>query len=108
MHAVDLVKSDAWRRTALQQNIAHFRHRAELAGLKLMPSDSAIQPIVVGDNQRVMTIASMLKQNGFLVGAMRSPTVSKGTERLRITLNALHNHNEINQLIEKIGKAWTA
>ena len=108
LHAVDMVKSDAWRRTALQQNIAHFRQHAELAGLKLMPSDSAIQPIVVGDNQRVMTIASMLKQNGFLVGAMRSPTVSKGTERLRITLNARHNHNEINQLIETIGKAWTA
>ncbi|QSX32376.1 8-amino-7-oxononanoate synthase [Shewanella avicenniae] len=86
----------------LKQNIALFRQLAEAAGLTLMPSATAIQPLVVGDCERVLRIAQQLSCKGFLIGAIRPPTVPQGSARLRITLSASHTAEHIQQLVAAI------
>ncbi|WP_445776875.1 aminotransferase class I/II-fold pyridoxal phosphate-dependent enzyme [Shewanella sp.] len=88
--------------TQLLANIALFRQVATQHQLTLTESKTAIQPIMIGDNQRVMVIAKQLTQQGFLVGAIRSPTVPKGQARLRITLNAQHQADDIRALVAAV------
>ncbi|AZG73759.1 aminotransferase class I/II-fold pyridoxal phosphate-dependent enzyme [Shewanella livingstonensis] len=88
--------------TQLTANIALFRQVAQQHKLAITASMTAIQPIMVGDNHRVIAIAEQLKQQGFLVGAIRSPTVPKGQARLRITLNAQHQASDIVALVSAV------
>ncbi len=88
--------------TQLLANIALFRQVATQHQLTLTESKTAIQPIMIGDNQRAMAVAKQLTQRGFLVGAIRSPTVPKGQARLRITLNAQHQADDIRALVATV------
>lgn len=90
--------------TQLTANIALFRQVALEHQLEITPSMTAIQPIMIGDNHRVLVIAEHLKQQGFLVGAIRSPTVPFGQARLRITLNAQHQASDICALVSAVAQ----
>lgn len=96
---LDLIQQEAWRREKLVKNIAYFKKLAAQADLPLMPSDTAIQPIMVGSNDRVMKISKELKDLGVLLVAIRPPTVPEKSARLRVALNAEHNHEHIEQLV---------
>jgi len=63
---------------------------------------SAILPLIVGDEQSALDLASALQDEGFLVPAIRYPTVGKGTARLRITVTAAHEEGQIRPLCEAI------
>ena len=63
---------------------------------------SAIFPWIVGDEQAALDLAAALKDEGFLVPAIRYPTVAKGLARLRITVTAAHEENQIKSLCEAI------
>ena len=63
---------------------------------------SAIFPLLVGDEQAALNLATALKTEGFLVPAIRYPTVAKGLARLRITVTAAHQDNQIRSLCEAI------
>lgn len=91
----------------LQQHIALFRQLATQAGLPLLDSASAIQPILIGQTERVMQIAQQLRERGFLVGAIRPPTVPQGSSRLRVTLSAAHRPAQISALITALSEAIT-
>ncbi len=65
---------------------------------------SAIFPWIVGDEQAALDLAAALKNEGFLVPAIRYPTVAKGSARLRITVTAAHNEDQIRALCEAIRK----
>lgn len=90
--------------TQLTANIALFRQVSLEHQLEITPSMTAIQPIMIGDNHRVLVIAEHLKQQGFLVGAIRSPTVPVGQARLRITLNAQHQASDICALVSAVAQ----
>lgn len=90
--------------TQLTANIALFRQVALEHQLEITASMTAIQPIMIGDNHRVLVIAEHLKQQGFLVGAIRSPTVPVGQARLRITLNAQHQASDICALVSAVAQ----
>ncbi|TVL37549.1 hypothetical protein AYI94_11005 [Shewanella algae] len=79
----------------LNANIALFRRSCQVAGISLMPSESPIQPLLVGESGKCMVLAARLLERGFLVGAIRPPTVPKGSARLRITLSAEHREQDI-------------
>ena len=87
------------RRAQLQDNIAQFRRGAEQLGLQLMPSTTAIQPIVVGDAKAASTLSAKLLEAGFWVPAIRPPTVPDGSARLRVSLSALHTQEQIEHLL---------
>ncbi len=65
---------------------------------------SAIFPWVVGDEQAALDLASALQSEGFLVPAIRYPTVAKGAARLRITVTAAHEEDQIRSLCKAIRK----
>jgi 8-amino-7-oxononanoate synthase len=89
-------------RAPLYDNIAYFKQRASLANIALQPSQSAIQWIKIGDPHRTIKIAARLKNLGIWIGAIRTPTVPKGTDRLRITVRADHSHQDIDAFIDAI------
>lgn len=69
------------------------------AGWMLGESQTAIQPLIVGDNEVALTLSAMLEAEGIRVGAIRPPTVPEGTARLRITLSASHTQADVQRLL---------
>ncbi len=98
--SLQLIKEGSKLRQHLAQNIAYFRSGADKIGLQILDSQTPIQAVILGAEQRVIDWSASLKQSGILVGAIRPPTVPEGTCRLRITLSAAHTKNEIDQLLE--------
>ena len=89
----------------LHKNIKFFKECSKQLNINLLESSSGIQPILIGDNKKVIDISETLFSKGFNVGAIRSPTVPKGTERLRITLSADHSQDQISSLLETLSNA---
>lgn len=87
------------RQQRLGQRIKYFRQRAFELGIELMPSDTAIQPLVVGRSDIALTISDALEARGFWVSAIRPPTVPVGSARLRFTLSANHTEQHIDDLL---------
>lgn len=100
LEAMDLLRSESWRQDKLIELIDYFRKSADSRNLQLMPSSTAIQPLVVGDNHLAMTLSDKLREAGFLVTAIRPPTVPVGTARLRITLSAEHEFTDLDALLD--------
>ncbi|WP_041069574.1 8-amino-7-oxononanoate synthase [Candidatus Ishikawella capsulata] len=89
-------------RKKLKQHIAHFRAGAKSLPWLLKQSTSAIQPLVVGKNSLALYLAYRLRLAGFWITAIRPPTVPVGTSRLRITLTAAHELEDIDRLLEAL------
>ncbi|MCL1057966.1 8-amino-7-oxononanoate synthase [Shewanella gelidimarina] len=83
----------------LQQNIDCFIEACKTKDITLTGSTTAIQPIIIGDSARTLAIAKRLKEHGFWVGAIRPPTVTQGSARLRITITAEHCAEDINAFV---------
>ena len=99
-----LMIEEDWRFTHLQQLVERFRFEAKNLDLELMDSTTPIQPILVGDNQKAIQCSEHLKELGFLVTAIRPPTVPRGSARLRITISAAHSEEHINRLLEALSQ----
>lgn len=97
--SVHLVAQGDALRSHLQSLIAQLR--SSLSGLPwhLMPSHTAIQPLLIGNNQRALQLSERLREHGIWVAAIRPPTVPQGTARLRITLSAAHSTADVEQLV---------
>lgn len=97
-----LIAREEWRRERLQELTAQLR--AGLAGLPwtLLPSSTAIQPLIVGENAAARTLAAALRAQGIWVPAICPPTVPKGTARLRISLSALHTPDDVARLVDAL------
>jgi 8-amino-7-oxononanoate synthase len=96
LRALALVETESWRRRRLAEHVARFRARASALGLP--DSMSAIQPVIVGSDARAVALADALAERGYLVRAIRPPTVPEGTARLRVTLSAMHESEQIDGL----------
>ncbi|MGY5957789.1 8-amino-7-oxononanoate synthase [Kosakonia sp. BK9b] len=88
------------RRQRLAARIAQFRQGAAQLPLAVTGSQSAIQPLIVGENARALRLAERLRQQNCWVTAIRPPTVPPGTARLRLTLTAEHQAQDIDRLLE--------
>lgn len=102
IESLRIIKDEPSHRENLQNNITYFKQCAMDSGLALNESTTAIQPIIIGDVEKTANLSEHLFENGFLVTAIRPPTVPEGTARLRITLSATHTKSQIDQLIELI------
>jgi 8-amino-7-oxononanoate synthase len=100
-----LIRGEPWRRAKLQSLVMRFRRNALRAGLPLLESYTPIQPILIGDNQRALQVSSELQKRGFLVGAIRPPSVPQGEARLRVTLSALHGEKDVDALVGALAVA---
>ncbi|HHJ18910.1 MAG TPA: aminotransferase class I/II-fold pyridoxal phosphate-dependent enzyme, partial [Gammaproteobacteria bacterium] len=100
--SLKIISQEPERRQRLLDNITYFRTQAMQRNLPLMDSETAIQGLLSGSNEEALTASETLWKQGFLVTAIRPPTVPKGTARLRITLSADHSHQQIDQLLAAI------
>jgi len=100
--AIKRVRHDQWRRDKLNALISHFRVMAQSHHIRLENSNTAIQPIIIGSSSALMRITQSMKNQGFWVSAIRAPSVAKGRSRLRITLTANHDHEDIERLVQAL------
>jgi len=98
--ALDIVTGAAGGalRAALAARIARLRAALDVRPWQLLPSTTAIQPIVIGDNARTMEVAAALLEDGIWVAGIRPPTVPEGSARLRVTLCARHSDAQVDRL----------
>jgi len=103
--ALTIMLTETWRIVHLNQLICYFKQQCFLRNIPLMPSDSAIQPLIIGDANKALKISQYLASKGLLVKAIRPPTVPQGTSRLRITLSANHSIEDIDLLLTRLQEA---
>jgi 8-amino-7-oxononanoate synthase len=94
--------SDHSYRASLNKNIQYWKKMLRLNKWSLMPSDTAIQPIMIGKTEDAVKVAQQLYQKNIWVPAIRPPTVPADTARLRITFSASHTTEQIDQLIQAL------
>ncbi len=104
--AVRHARRDHWRREKLQALVHRFRSSATRHGLQLLESDSPIQPILCGDDASALALAAAVESAGFLVPAIRPPSVAEGKARLRVTLSALHSPQAVDALVDALARSW--
>ena len=100
--ALDLLQRESWRREHLATLVQRFRSGAAQLGLPLGESQGPIQPLVTGDAARALALSAALRERGFLVSAIRPPTVPAGTARLRVTLSAAHSPEQVDALLQAL------
>ena len=94
----------ASRRVHLADLIARFRRDLQVAPWILAPSSTAIQPVIIGDNDAALRAGAGLYGRGMWVPAIRPPTVAAGTARLRVTLSAAHTIEDVAQLTSALNQ----
>lgn len=101
--SVQLIEQQSALRLQLQARIAQLRAGLQPLldgkGWRLLPSDTAVQALVVGGNDAALGLMEGLRRRGLWVPAIRPPTVPVGTSRLRIALSALHTEADVSQLL---------
>ena len=85
----------------LRDNMAFLCRELERYGISAH-SDSAILPILVGEEKRAMAAMEELKQRGYYVSAIRYPTVARGSARLRVALMSSHTREELAGLAQAL------
>jgi 8-amino-7-oxononanoate synthase len=103
LEALRIVRDEPARRDALRSNARRLR-----AGIRALGHESSgdetshIVPLIIGDPEETLRVGTRLRERGFLVGAIRPPTVPLGTSRLRITASAAHTETQIDGLLEAL------
>jgi 8-amino-7-oxononanoate synthase len=100
-----IIQTESWRREKLQALLQRFRSGAKQLGLRLMDSETPIQPVLVGDSRDALVLSRQLFEQGIWVVAIRPPTVPVGSARLRITFSAMHEPQHIDQLLDALDRA---
>ena len=98
LRSLELMVVEDWRRKHLLRLVAILRAGLARTGWRLLESQTAIQPLVVGDNAGAVSLSRKLAERGLLVPAIRPPTVPVGTARLRVSLSAAHSEDEVRRL----------
>lgn len=102
--SLEIVVAENWRREKLTALVTRFRNAVRERGIDVMPSETPIQPVLVGDPAAALAASQALEARGCLVTAIRPPTVPQGTSRLRVTLTAAHTVDDIDRLVDAIGE----
>ena len=97
--SLNLIEHGDEMRQHLARLIQRLRHGLSDLPWSLMPSATAIQPLLIGDNHQALRLSEQLRERGIWVAAIRPPTVPAGTARLRITLSAAHRESDVEKLI---------
>ena len=103
--SLKILQTENWRREKLRFVTERFRAGAGQLGLPLLASSSPIQPVWVGHSEKAVAVSNALFDNGFLVSAIRPPTVPLDGARLRVTFSAQHEGHQIDQLLDALAKA---
>ncbi len=100
--ALEIVEAEPQRRQKLLTMAEDLRGRLSRAGLDTRDSAGQIVPVVIGDPVKAVRISRALLEAGFLVPAIRPPSVPRGTSRLRVSLSAGHEHADVQRFVEAL------
>ena len=100
--ALRVLQQEPQRREYLQEIIQYFQNGLQAQGFAVARLPTAIQVLVVNENELALRLSQMLRENGFWVAAIRPPTVPPKTARLRITLSASHSKQQVDGLLQAI------
>ncbi|KZE75919.1 8-amino-7-oxononanoate synthase [Paenibacillus elgii] len=100
--ALKLVQTECQRRERLAASSRQFRSTLRVAGFQVGPGDSPIVPVIVGDNATALRFSSALESEGIAAVAVRPPTVPEGTARIRFSLSAAHNPDDLADAARRI------
>ncbi|GJD51617.1 5-aminolevulinate synthase [Methylobacterium crusticola] len=101
------LKASGAERARHQDRVAQVRRRLQAAAIPVMPNDSHIVPVMVGDPVLCKQISdTLLDEFGIYVQPINYPTVPRGTERLRVTPSPLHSDADIDVLVAALGTIW--
>jgi len=103
--SLELISGEEWRREQLRKLVDTLKRTLRETGMGMAPSDTPIQPLVLGTNERALDAAAKLRELGILVPAIRPPTVPEGTARLRISLSAAHSAHDVARLAAALREA---
>lgn len=107
LHGLAIIRSEPERRQRLLENVRYLGDRLKQAGITALDNQTPICAIIVKDNNRVVQLSALLREDGFYVPAIRPPTVPERTARLRISLSALHTEQHLDQLVQSLLRHWT-
>jgi 8-amino-7-oxononanoate synthase len=105
LEAVALARAADAERAHLAALVARLRRGSEVLGLRLLPSATPIQPLVLGSAERALAWAEAVRAAGCYCPAVRPPTVPKASARLRISLSAAHTTEDVDRLLEALSHA---
>lgn len=100
--SIEIIQDESFRRDNLFALIDQLTQGLKETKWQHLASPTAIQPVIIGENEAVLRVSEKLYQKGIFVPAIRPPTVPKGLARLRISLSATHTPEEIDQLIKAL------
>lgn len=100
--SLKIIEQEQWRRGRLHELAQRLKRGLQGAPWRLLPSDTPIQPLLVGGNAEALALSARLAGEGLLVPAIRPPTVPQGTARLRISLSADHGIDDVDRLVSAL------
>ena len=100
--SIDLIAAGDTRRAHLRALADQLRAGLATTRWRLLPSPTAIQPVIVGDNHEALRVANALYARGLWVPAIRPPTVPRGSARLRVSLSAAHTPEQVGALVDAL------
>lgn len=100
--ALDIIEKDHLIREKLWENTRYVKAQLKLMGFNILNSQTPIIPIVVGDNEKAVTMSRRLFEKEILIQAIRPPTVPANTARLRLTIMATHKKDELDYLLNQL------
>lgn len=100
--ALEVIASQPGLMEKLSQNSRFMRSRLSAAGLQVTDGITPIIPVIVGNAGIAIKLAEEMRQAGLIMTAIRPPTVPKGQSRLRITVSAAHNQDELSLAMDKM------
>lgn len=95
MTAINIIENEPERREHLWNMVNDFKTGVEDSGLVVLPSHSAIIPVLIGDAEPALNFAQMLRENGVFTPAVRPPSVPHGMCRIRVTIMAKHTQEHL-------------
>ncbi len=105
--AIRHLKTSEWERQRHQDRAARVKAVLNAAGLPVMPSDTHIVPVLVGDPEKCKAASDLLlAEHGIYIQPINYPTVPKGSERLRITPSPHHDDALVDALAEALVDVW--
>ncbi|HSS46882.1 MAG TPA: aminotransferase class I/II-fold pyridoxal phosphate-dependent enzyme, partial [Burkholderiales bacterium] len=99
LKSLDLINAGNGRRAHLAQLIVQLKKNLRLKSWRLAQSQTPIQPLIIGESRAAVRASKALAEAGFLVPAIRPPTVPQSTARLRISLSAAHSVDDVERLV---------
>jgi len=108
LEALQLVREETWRRQHLGALIDRFRAGVQDRGLPLLASATPIQPLLLGGARHAVSASEALQRQGYFAAAIRPPTVPEGGSRLRITITAAHEEQDVDGLLNALERILAA